>query len=115
MRLLFVNSASSGGAVRPSAASGRLVLAHALSMHRVCAFFVLHNAYQGPPCDGLNHRAFANVKRATVSKVRLVSSRGAVANGRRPNPSVEGTCNGGPGSYPSGKAVPPSHAPHVKR
>ena len=32
-----------------------------------------------------------------------------------PNPSVERTCNGGPGCYASGNAVPPSHAPHVKR
>jgi hypothetical protein len=32
-----------------------------------------------------------------------------------PNPSVEGTCNGGARWLASGEAVPPSHAPHVKR
>ena len=80
-----------------------------------CAFSVLRNVHQGRRATASTIGAFANVKRATVSKVKLVSSRSAVANGWRPNPSVEGTCNGGPGWYASGEAVPPSHAPHVKR
>jgi len=45
-----------------------------------------------------------------ASEVRLMS---VIA--QRPNPSIEGTCNGEPHWFASARSVTPSHAPHVKR
>jgi hypothetical protein len=51
---------------------------------------------------------------AKVSSV-LASSRAVACSGQRPNPSIEGTHNGGARCPASATAVAPLCAPHVKR
>ncbi len=72
---------------------------------------------RGRQCSGSGE-----VGAPTVTMVPLSSFRSrcrGVSNSRasaaRPNPSIEGTCNGGPHWFASARPATPLHAPHVKR